>query len=118
MWGTQPLFSEKERAREIGYLKSLKHYQLKAVYDCDINTTVGQIKEQLLFTLFEKLAYHDKILANLLFFNRIDEQTISLELFIFCQYEMNDDELDDLTVAKTRILTDKLAIEADLNYEY
>jgi hypothetical protein len=68
----------------------------------DINTTVDQAKEQLLIPLFDKLLSHEDVLATLFFINRLSDELISLEIFLFCSEEIEHSELNKLIPCASR----------------
>jgi len=63
---------------------------------------VQEAKESLLIPCTDKVLSNKNILATLFFFNRLTTENISFEVFLFCDDELNEQELDNIMASPAR----------------
>jgi hypothetical protein len=87
----------------INSLRALKHYHIEAIYNIRADSTVGELKEKLLTPIFNNLFKFKTTLASLLFLNRLSEERVTLEVFLFSLHEIDQSQLSWLLFVPARV---------------
>jgi hypothetical protein len=99
-WSAYPEWETKPT--KLAIFKALKQYRLKAIYDFNEQVTIKEAKERLLIPCMDKILNHKNTLATLFFLNRLTPDSISFEVFLFCDEELPETELDDIMASSAQ----------------
>lgn len=117
-WDEWGHFSYDVIPASIKILKETKQYHISVVYNIDSDTTIGEVKERILIPLFDKLYNHPSTLTTLLFINRLSNEQVLFELFLFCSEEIEGEVIDNFFAKEGRADELVYALLTPLNYDY
>jgi hypothetical protein len=117
-WDEWGHFSYDVIPASIKILKETKQYHISVVYNIDSNTTIGEVKERILIPLLDKLYNHPNTLTTLLFINRLSNEQVLFELFLFCSEEIEGEVIDNFFAKEARADELVYALLTPLNYDY
>lgn len=104
-------FISPKRTDLIKCLQLVEQYNLRGFYNYPLDTSVEQVKKELLIPYLDKLLRHPSILGHFFFINRITPTIILLEVIIFSVSDLPNVVLNGIMFSPKRQLLTGMRVQ-------